>query len=455
MPANDWISTETSTNPVPPPPPDTARVFAIVAPAAPAGVTAVVSSYSTLAEMADDGWGTGFAAYNAVARLLEQTPTDSAVSAVKVIKRETAVANVWTIDINSTEDGDHIILIGGVVAATFNASGSTATEIKDGLEAAFNLGPFATAQTAATVDPDTLSLTADVAGIPFTPTVVVPSGTPHTVTETVANVGIYDDLEAAYPLAPFWGVLTPAALDVEIDEARRWVQADTATRRCFLFGENSDAGVYDDGDTDNLAVLWVTAKHPRVNLLSHPISTDYMQAAAVGRLGGQYPGRRAWHYLALAGSVETEITSDRSSGETATMRTRRVSYTERLYGPLSDLLLLGGYTPSGHFIYQRWAEDQWWYVIRATIDAAMKANSGVDLDLDGLQSVVDLVSQAMIPMVTEGTLAADFIVTHNFADVPAGEIAVGNFATTGRILAEATITPKLRAMRARAEFNLV
>lgn len=458
MPVNDWINIDTQLEQVPPAPPDTPRTYAMVAPAVPADVSAVVNPYSTLTEMEDAGWDTGDVAYNAMAKLLAQTPTDTAVSSVIVIKRETAVANVWTVDIISTTDGNHTVSIDGVVGATFAASTSTVTEIKDGLVTAFNLGVFGDTVTAASVDAETLSLTADVAGIPFTTTAAAPGGTAPTVTQTIANVGVYADLAAAYALSPFWGILLPGALDVENDEARRWAGADTATRRNFVFAESTDVGIYDSADTDNLAVDWLTAQYKRANLLSHPTSTDYRQAAMVGRVGGAFPGKRAWHYIATSGSVETTITANRTSAQTSTMRTRKVSYTERLFGPTSDLLTLGGYTPSSNFIVQVHAEDWWWYTIRATVDAVMKGNAGVNLDAAGLQGVVDTVAQAMIPLVTNNVIANDFTVAYTPADlteVPAGELALGDFKTTGRILASATITPKLRALRVSAEFALV
>jgi hypothetical protein len=458
MPAIDWIAINTQLNQVPPDPPDTPRVFAMVAPAVPAGVTDKVNLYSTLDEMEEDGWDDGDVAYNAMAVLLEQEPTTVSVSQIVVIKRETPVANVWTVDIISTTDGNHTVSIDGTLAATFAASGSTTTQIKDGLVSAFNLGAFASTHTAASVDADTLSITADVPGIPFTPTAAAPGGTAPTVTQTVANVGIFDDLEEAYPLSPFWGVLTPGALDVENDEARRWVQGDIVSRRNFLFAESTDTGIYDSGDTDNLAVDWLAEEYTRVNLLSHPTATDYRQSAMVGRLGGAFPGSRAWHYLATTGSDETTVTANRTLTQTSTLRTRRVSYTERLYGPASDLLTLGGYTPSGHYIVQRHAEDWWWYTIRATIDSVMKGSAGVNLNAEGLQGVVDAVKQAMTPLVTNSVIADDYTVAFEPSDlteVPNGELSIGDFKTTGRILASATITPKLRALRVEAEFDLV
>lgn len=456
MPVTDSISIETQLITPPPPPPDTARTWAMVAPTAPVGF--VTKRYSTITELEDDGWTTAFAAYNAMAKLFAQTPTDTALSAVIMVARAPAVAEVWQIDINSTTDGDHKIFIGGVLAATFTASTNTAEQIKDGLIAAFDAGPFGAAIDADTVDVDSLSLTDLVGGIPFVPTVEVPGGTIHDVTQTTPAVGVYQDLGAAFALFPFRNVLMPAAVDAELDEGRRWVQADTTTRRCFLYAENADAGVYDPLDTDNLAVKWLTAAHPRVNLLSHPNATEYMAAAAAGRLGGSYPGARAWHYLPLAGSLESAVTANRTAADTATMKTRRVSYTERYFGPTSplNLIAVGPNIPSGVFVFQRWAEDHLWYTARATCDAAMSANAGVNLNDAGLQTLVDTIAADLIPLLNAGVIDADYVVSYvPLADVPPGELAVGDYKTTGAIKIEATVTPQLRALRVTAFLAVV
>ncbi len=459
MPAIDWRLINTQLNQVPPEPPDTPRIYAMVAAAVPAGITARTSTYSSLELMAEAGWTTSQSAYVAASKLFAQDPTATGISSLVVVKRDTPVANVWTIDIISTTDGNHTITVNGILAASFAASGSTTTQIKDGLVTAFNLHAiFGSTITAASVDANTLSLTADVLGVAFTPTSAAPGGTAPTVTQTVANVGIYDDLDAAFTATPFWGVLTPGALDVENDEARRWVGATTTRRRNFLFAEGTEVGFYDSTDITNIAYDWITAEYPRVNLLSHPTATDYRQSANVGRVGGAFPGSRTWHYFATTGSTETAVTSARTLTQTATMRTRRMSYTERLDGPTSDLLTLGGYTPDGYMIYQVHAEDWFWYTINQTVDIVMKSNAGVNLDKAGLQSLCDKIAQDMMPLVNNNVIGDDFTVTYepiDLSEVPGSELSIGDFMTTGRILASATIDPKLAKLRVEAEFDLV
>lgn len=458
MPFSSIVTLSTSLIAAPAAPPDTVRITAIVAPEVPAGVTALATSYSSLSEMEDDDWTTGDVAYDAMSAIMTQTPVETQVSGVIVIKRGTAVANVWTHDQLSTTDGEHTLSIDGVLAATFTASTSTAADISAGLIAAFNAGDFAATHTAAVVDTDTLSITGAVAGVPFILTAAAPGGDAPTVTQTVESVGVYEDLDAAFALLPFWRVYVPGMVDAEIREALRWVQADTVSRRNFLVYDEAGVGVYDATDTDSLAYEFKVAGHTRVNGLCHPNATEYAQGMAIGRVGGGFPGRRAQHYIALSGSVETTVSANRTSGQVSTMEDRAVSWTERLFGPTSDLLLLAPAPniPSGHYIYQRHAEDYWWYTMRAAIDGYLKRDEGVDLDAAGLQDLADFVAQQMLPLVTNNVIADDFTVTFTpLADIPAGELAIGDYKTSGKILASATITPKLRKLTVSAEFSLV
>jgi len=447
MPKSDWLSVQTFTVPATVAPPDTARIYSMVAPVSPAGVTGPVTLYSTLTAMEDDGWTTSHVAYNAMGDLLAQTATANQVSAIRMITRQSAVAEEWSIDVTGTTDGVFALYDSGVVIATFTASTSTATQIKDGLIAATIAG-----YTAATVDTDTLTMTQDVAGIPIVLTQTSPTSNTEMdigTAPTIASVGIYDDLVAAYLASPFWGVLTPGAVDLELAEALRWVQGNTTTRRNFYFAENNDVGVYDPLDTDNLAAVWKTAAHPRVNLRSHPTATDYTQPASIGRLGGAFPGSRQWHYLAISGFTETTITSARSETDTLTMRDRSISYTERLDGPTSALKFFNGVTSANTtgvpaFIYHRHAEDWIWFAAMAIIDQALASALGVNINEAGLQAVSQELEAMLAPLVNNDVIADDFTVSHvPIADIPAGEVSAGDLKTTGGWIINVNVTPKL------------
>ena len=453
MPATDWIVVDTTTDAPPPPPPDTPRTFAMVAEAVPAAFTEQFRRYSSIGQLDDDGWTGAETAYLAIAKLFAQRPTVTATSAIVMI-RQTLTAEEWTIDVTGTTDGDFKLFDGAVEIATFTASTSTATDIRDGLIASAIAG-----YTGAIVDADTLTITRDFAGIP----ILLTQTSPSTNTEldvgagpTIPSAGIYGALDATWPTAPFWGVMAPGASDLVNNEARRWVQADTTSRRTFFFGESADAGIFDPGDTDNLAVTWLAAKYTRVNLMQHVNLTDYIQASVIGRLGGSFPGSRTFHILPLSGTVTSAGISPRTVTATTALKTRLTSYTERWYGPEQDLLVLNGRMPDGQFIFQRWAEDWAWYVLRITVTEALKANAGVNLDAAGLQGVVDLCYTALAPLVTNDVIAPDYVITHvPLAYVPPGELAIGDFKTTGAILASITITPKLAALRVSVSISLV
>lgn len=454
MPYTDWSVINTSLQRSPAPPPDTARVFAAVAPVSPAGQPKA-KRYSSTTELEDDGWGPGFALYNALATMFAQTPVDTAVSGVVVIARETALPEVWTVDIVDTTDATISLLVNGVVVTSVIASGNTDIEIRDGLI----LGLIGSGYTGAIVDDDTLTVTSDTPGVPFVLTSTATAGTPPDVGAgpTTPAIGIYDDLEAAHKLINFWGVLAPAATDADLDEARRWCGADSVGRRCHLFGENSDPGVFDVLDTDNLAVQWVTGAYPRASLFSHPLATEYFAAGMIGRVGGGFPGQRAWHKLTVSGLLENVVTPDRSSDGTATARARRVMYSERFFGPESSLQGVSSENiAGGNFIYQRWAVDWWWFTIRAAVEEILTSNEGVDLTDEGLQKVATLVTERSLPLINAGVLAPGPTVTFvPVADIPPGEAAIGDYKTTGLITYTGVITPKLRALRVEGVFQVV
>ena len=460
---NPWILISTSLQPTPPAPPDTARVYGLVAPVGsePAAVTAFATIYTSLTGLTDDGWVAGDAVFDAAEDLFGNSAvaTDTAVTRIIVVKRASPVDEVWTYLVNSADDGIHTAEIGGVVAGTFTASTDTVDVIRTGLTDAINLGAFAASHTATDTIAATLSVTGDAPpGVPFTLTGSAPSGTAPTITRTVDAVGLFADLTAAYTLQQWWGLLLPSEENsLALDEARRWVDADTTTRRGFLFAQQVDVGLADSVDTDNLALTWQLAKRARSKVWTHPTPTEYMVAAMIGKVGGAFPGSRAWHYLPLSGSVESTLTPARTAGQLQTLFDRRVGYTARFYGPTSELTIHHGQLPDDHFVAQVHAADWWWFATTVAMDAEMKSNAGADLDEAGLRGLATAVEVATTPMINARVLAASSVsVTFTpIVDIPPGELAIGDYQTTGRITVSGVLTPKLRSLAVRAEFAVV
>jgi hypothetical protein len=455
MPSSDWKNISTKLAKTPAPPPDTARVFAVVAPLAPVGQPKA-KRYSTVGELEDDGWGTGFSGYNAMATIFAQTPFAAAVSGVVMISRETAVAEAWTVDLVSTADDTYRLFEAGVQIAEVIAVGNTDIEIRN----AFIADLVGSGFTGAIVDDDTLTVTNDDPGVPFVLTsaaVGTPANAPDVGTgPTTPAVGVYDDLDEAYKLIPYWGVLMPGAADYDLDEARRWRNADTTTRRSYILAQNSDAGVFDVLDTDNLAVQWQTISATGVTLWSHPNPVEYFAAAMVGVLGGTFPGARAWHRVVVSGIAESAVTSSRTSDETATAKARNIAWSERLDGPTSPLEGVSSQNmPAGNFIFQQWAADWWWYTINATVDRLQRAPAGIDMTDIDLQRVASVIKTDSAPLVNAGVLA-DVSTSFVLIDgVPEGEVAIGDYKTTGKITYSGTITPKLRALAVEGDFEVV
>lgn len=122
--------------------------------------------YSDTAGMLLDGFTTSDRVYQMAAVIFSQNPKPSRVA---VGRRLTPVAMVHTLTVAGNTDGTYTVQLDGQ-NASFVASGSTATQIRDGLVAAINalvpkLGQ--TNVTAAPVGTTDLTITSDNAGIPF------------------------------------------------------------------------------------------------------------------------------------------------------------------------------------------------------------------------------------------------------------------------------------------------
>jgi hypothetical protein len=135
------------------------------------------------------GFASSDAAWLAFASLFGQARRPSLAL---IARRATPVAQVVNVNVDGAGDGTYTVTINGV-DFDFVASSNTATQIKDGLIAAIQGGSEPV--TAASVDSDTLSLTADTAGVPFTLALSAPSDDLSSSVIT-ASVGIDTDLAA-------------------------------------------------------------------------------------------------------------------------------------------------------------------------------------------------------------------------------------------------------------------
>lgn len=158
-----------------------------------------------------------------------------------------AQAQVATITINSTEDGNHTATINGTTY-TFAASSNTADQIATGLAAAVDADPGVGATAATNV----ITVTATVPGTPFTIAAAAPAGTAPAVAETTPNRSIASELSAILAENGQWyGFSIVSRVKATIEAVAAWAE----TNKRFFGAQTSDADVLTSATDDVMSNL--------------------------------------------------------------------------------------------------------------------------------------------------------------------------------------------------------
>lgn len=390
---------------------------------------------------------------------------------VAIIRRETPVAQVDEFTVNAADDGNYTLFISyplgasAVAAATFAAVSNTVTEIKDGLLASLAIGAFAGIVTGASVDADTGSVTADVAGVPFLLTGVGPNGVADFTVETITeNAGLYADLEAGWKVAQFWPVIPdPSEVSGVMYEASRWAQASgqlLSARRNIALIQTDDGDIL-SATEPNFASVFADLEYSRSFPLYHPDPSfvDKMTAAWFGRYGGIGIGIRAWHMGRLSG---TTLTSELNYtyAEVENANAAGVALVERLNGPEDPLrITIRDGNASSVYPVQRQAEDFWWLSTGIALVNMLQDDddSGVNLDEGGIAEAVAVVDGVNAQLTANGVIDGNrtTVTPVPLSDVPLAEQAIGDYLTTGGIDVSTVLIPKIRRIRASAVFATV
>ena len=422
--------------------------------------------YASTQEMIDDGFlATADAVLSASQIFGQGAFTTTPPTRVVIINRAVAVAQVEEFQVDANADGTYELFISlplgsaPVLAATFAAVGQSLTQIKDALLISLAAGAFAALVTGASVDADSGSVTTNLVGIPFVLTGTGPAGSADiSVTNTTPSAGIYEDLDAAFPAAPFWEVIPDPAESTQVKyECARWAEASAvanSTRRNVTTLQTDDADIQDAVEP-NFASTLVLLARTRSFPLRHANAVDKMSAAWFGRYGGQAPGSFAWHFGEQAGTTETtDIIYTQTNGDN--FAAQRTAWVER-DGPAASAALRTyalGPGAGGFFKVQKQAEDFWWLQTNAAIIAAVAG--GLNMDPEGIAALVAEVERVNQILGATNVIDLDQTVVTPvpLENVPAAERAVGDYQTTGGILVETLLIPKLRAVRVSAVFNL-
>jgi hypothetical protein len=417
-------------------------------------------AYESVASMLADGWVAADAAVVAATNYFGQGEyNDGQIpTRVVVVKRATPVAQVDEFEVLSAVDGTYklfIATIGGsaVEAASFAAVASTTTLIKDGLISSFNAGVFAPTQTAASTGAATGTITSDVLGAPFILTGTAADA--FDIDTTTPNVGIYEDLDAGWRVEPFWMVLPdPTENEGTLIEASRWAEGGESfptRRRNVIILPTTDADILDSTEP-NFADTMILLGRNCSFVLYHPNTGDKMGASFAGRYIKIFPGSKPWHYGYVKGTTETTtINYEYDEGEN--MKDARCSWIERDGEASTDFIyVFGGVGSGGYTLEQKMTEHYWWLKCTATMKKLQQA--GVDLTDDGLAQIKSSISLTTAELGSSVDQSSLVITPVPLEDVPAAELAVGDYMTSGGVSISITIPPKLRGIALNAKFTV-
>jgi hypothetical protein len=302
----------------------------------------IYTGSTILTDMVADGFLTSDVAYLMAAIALQQRPR---LSRLAIGRGTAAVPQVVSIDVAATSDQTYRVVVNGV-NHDFPAVGQTATQIRDGLIAAINGGTQPV--TAAISDADTFTLTADVAGVPFTYSAVgtVTGDSALVDTLTTPNNGPTDDLDAteAENDEDWYGF---AVGDVRTDALMK-ILFDWAEARIRLYGATNDSAAVKAGTAGNIAELLQDASYTNGFYLWHdPATEDYGDVAWLARgLAFDLDARRGqgtWALKSLAGVATDKL----SGGERTTIHGYKANTYERRAG---RAITFEGWTPNGEYI---------------------------------------------------------------------------------------------------------
>jgi hypothetical protein len=425
--------------------------------------------YSSAQALLDDGFSSSDSSYLAALQYFGQGAFNGGVSPTRfvVVNRGAATAQVATFEVVASDDGDYKLFIadiGGsaVEAATFTAAGNTEAQIRDGLVASFNGGAFAATQTAAPGAGNTGTITADVAGVPFVLTGTGPNGAIDiTITETTANVGVYEDLDAAFAAVQFWDVVPdPAYDDGTKIECTRWAEAAeqlTVDRRNVCSPQTADTDIV-AGTPGNFAERLEGLGRTRTFGVVHVNTTDQMTSAWDGRYLAFPAGSRAYHFGRLGGSSVADSTIVYTEAQGEVFRAAKISWVEREYADLSSpLRIQWGQGSGGFFKVQKAAEDRWWFEVRAAVIGELESLAGVNLDEDGIRQVIARIDDINVALANDGVIdlsrtSISFVPPE---DVPADEAELGKYvAPNGGIVVNTVLIPKIRELGVTGIFAL-
>jgi len=297
-----------------------------------------VGIYTSLDSLVSAGATESDEAYKAASALLSQNPRPTSI---KVLKRASNVAQVINIALGGSDDGTYTVNVNGT-EYSFVASSVSEADIVDGLVAAINGGSEPLTLTDNGTDFD---LTANVAGVPFSVSLVANPNDNITLTTTTENVGATSELARLRQIDDDWYFLISTDRNTTfIEQLSSYIETQIK-----LYGfdtDNADSkNLAPATDTTSLFATIQAANRDRTfyvwsataNLDTYPV------AAWIGKMAPKNPGSATWKFKQVSGPVADTLTD--------TERSNILAKNGNIYTVIGGLSIFEeGLVASGEFI---------------------------------------------------------------------------------------------------------
>ncbi|NIQ97426.1 MAG: DUF3383 domain-containing protein [Desulfuromonadales bacterium] len=260
------------------------------------------SPATALADMITDGFTTDHPMYLAAAAALSQNPR---ISALKLGRRATAWTKEWKVIVKTAANSTkYTVTINGEAAEFTSDATATKAEISAGLKAAIDL----LGEPVTVVDDltDTLTITADVAGVYFTIEVTDPIDGRHLwIEDTTTDPGIVADITAIQAADPDWyGLIIDSNGPAEVAALAVYIETQQK-----IFGATvADTEILDVGVTNDIASTLDAANYVRTFPMYRDSEHSMGAAAWMGRMLPFDPGSATWSYKTLVGQTADPLT---------------------------------------------------------------------------------------------------------------------------------------------------
>lgn len=379
----------------------------------------VARLYSSAAAMLADGFLTSDLEYQEALSFFSQSAEADGRKPPDVLigRRATPVAQVITLTVVYDAAGQYSVTIGqagmdsiviGPIAANTDAP-TTATDIATAINGNATLAAILTAAPVGS----TVTLTSDVAGIPFTATPSVTGGAAtFTGATTTANVGVPEDLAGIEAAGFDWyATLLTSRTKREQVEAAIWTEGSTRPRICFLQSSEAAliAATYSAGSPyADIGSELKALNYHRTALVYASSDTNMVAAAWAGARLPFTPGTQTWAIKKLVGVLAETLTATQYAFLTGTAAAPTSGKNVNVYQSLGQVsVMLRGQMASGRYIDVTRVADYLADQVEVSVGNLMLGEPKIPYTTGGLALVEAAIRQPLVSAKEQGILADD------------------------------------------------